>query len=67
MLIDCHRIRGYQRKSKGGPEPKINAKAFNKLDDAAEALAEAETPSPSVDANDLEEHGLGKVEKINVL
>jgi hypothetical protein len=62
-LINSHRVRGYQRKSKGRGEPKANAKAFGKLDDAAEALAETETPSSSVDISDLEEHGMGKVEK----
>jgi hypothetical protein len=57
-------LRGYQFKSKGGGEPKKNRKAYNKLDDmAAEALTEAEVPSPSVDAMELEEHGFGVVEK----
>jgi len=62
-LTDFNRIRGYQRKAKGRGEPKANTKAFGRLDDAAEALAETETPSSSVDASDLEERGLGKIEK----
>ncbi|KAF2436981.1 tRNA-guanine transglycosylase [Tothia fuscella] len=57
------RVRGYQFKSKGGGEPKKNPKGYNKLDDMAESLAEAPVPSPSVDAGDLEEHGLGQVSK----
>jgi hypothetical protein len=58
------RLRGYQFKSKGGGEPKKNPKGYNKLDDmAAEAIAEAELPSPDVDAMQLEEHGFGKAEK----
>lgn len=39
-----------------------NVKAFNKLDDMAEALAEAAAPNPDVDGKDLESYGLGKVE-----
>jgi len=42
----------------------VNPKAYDKLDDAAEVLAEAEAPSSSADASDLEEHGLGKAEKV---
>jgi queuine tRNA-ribosyltransferase subunit QTRTD1 len=61
--ISC-RLRGYQFKSMGGGEPKKNKKGYNKLDGmAAEAVAEAEVPSPSVGAMELEEHGFGKVEK----
>lgn len=62
-IADVYSVRGYQRKSEGRGEPKANPKAFDKLDDASEALAEADTPSSSVDASDLEEHGFGKVEK----
>ena len=60
-----YRVRGYQVNAtrKGEPgEAKRNVKAFNKLDDMAEALAEAEAPSPRVDASELEEHGLGKTQ-----
>ena len=63
LLMDSNRVRGYQRKSKGRGEPKANATAFRKLDDTAGSPAEVETPSSSVDASDLEDHGLGKVEK----
>lgn len=41
----------------------MNPKAYDKLNYAAEVLAEADPPSSSADASDLEEHGLGKVEK----
>jgi len=41
----------------------VNQKAYDKLDDAAKILAEADPPSSSADASDLEEHGLGKLEK----
>lgn len=41
----------------------MNPKAYNKLDDAAEVLAEADTPSSSADASELEDHGFGKAEK----
>ena len=56
-------MRGYEVKATKKAEPgaaKKNVKAFNKLDDMAEALAEAETPSPNVDVGELEDHGLGK-------
>lgn len=55
------RIRGYQAKSVGGGEPKRNAKAWGKVDDQLQKLAEAESgvATPEGDAGDLEEHGLG--------
>lgn len=57
------RVRGYEvkatKKGEAGAAKK-NVKAFNKLDDMAEALAEAEAPSPNVDAGELEDHGLGE-------
>jgi queuine tRNA-ribosyltransferase len=59
-MLTIYRIRGYQVKSTGRGEPKKNTKAFNKLDDMTEALAEAEAPSPDVDAEELRNHGMGK-------
>jgi queuine tRNA-ribosyltransferase subunit QTRTD1 len=64
LTKNVFRLRGYQFKSQGGGEPKKNPKKYNKFDDmAAETLAEAVAPSPSVDATELVEHGLGTVEK----
>ena len=56
------RIRGYQAKSVGGGEPKRNPKAYGKLDDQVQKLAEAESgvATPEGDAMDIEEHGLAK-------
>jgi queuine tRNA-ribosyltransferase subunit QTRTD1 len=62
-MLTIYRVRGYQVKSVGRGEPKKNVKAFNKLDDMAEALAEAKAPSPDVDAEQLEDHGLGKTQR----
>ena len=56
------RIRGYQAKSVGGGEPKKNTKAYGRLDDAVQKLAEAESgiATPTVDAKELEEHGFAE-------
>lgn len=56
------RIRGYQAKSVGGGEPKRNPKAYGKLDDQVQKLAEAESgiATPQGDAMEIEEHGLAK-------
>ena len=56
------RIRGYQAKSVGGGEPKKNAKAYGRLDDAVQKLAEAESgiATPTVDAKGLEEQGFAE-------
>jgi queuine tRNA-ribosyltransferase accessory subunit len=61
------RVRGYQTKSVGRGEAKKNPKAYGKLDDQLQKLAEAEngvaTPEGSTD--DIVEHGLAeKVEKL---
>ena len=64
-VLTSYRVRGYETSQtrKGEPgEAKKNVKAFNKLDDMAEALAEAEAPSPAVDAAELEDHGLGRTQ-----
>lgn len=55
-------VRGYQMKSVGGGEPKKNSKAYGKLDDQMQKLAEAESgiATPDGDADDIEEHGLAK-------
>ncbi|KIW99266.1 uncharacterized protein Z519_00929 [Cladophialophora bantiana CBS 173.52] len=54
------RVRGYQMKSIGRGEPKKNAKAYGKLGDQVQKLAEAESgiASPQGDADDIEGHGL---------
>ncbi|KIW29759.1 uncharacterized protein PV07_05548 [Cladophialophora immunda] len=56
------RVRGYQMKSVGRGEPKKNPKAYGKLDDQVEKLAESESgvATPDGDANDIETHGLAK-------
>jgi queuine tRNA-ribosyltransferase len=56
------RVRGYQTKSIGGGEPKKNLKAYGKLDDQMQRLAEAESgvTTPDGDAMDIEEHGLAQ-------
>lgn len=57
------RVRGYQVKSVGGGESRKNPKAYGKLDDQMQKLAEAESgvATPDGDAMDIEEHGLAKV------
>ncbi|KAI1615190.1 queuine tRNA-ribosyltransferase [Exophiala viscosa] len=54
------RVRGYQMKSVGGGESRKNPKAYGKLDDQVQKLAEAESgvATPDGDANDIAEHGL---------
>ena len=56
------RIRGYQMKSVGGGEPERNPKAYGRLDDAVQKLAEAESgiATPIGDARDLKEHGFAE-------
>jgi queuine tRNA-ribosyltransferase accessory subunit len=56
------RIRGYQMKSVGGGEPKKNNKAYGRLDDAMQKLAEAESgiATPTGDAADLVAHGFAE-------
>lgn len=56
------RIRGYQAKSVGGGEPRRNPRAYGKLDDQVQKLAEAESgiATPEGDAMEMEEHGLAK-------
>lgn len=53
-------MRGYQYKSDGGGEPRINPPAYRSLDDGKEKLAEAPLPSPSIDAQGLEKHGFAE-------
>ncbi|RVX67339.1 hypothetical protein B0A52_09120 [Exophiala mesophila] len=60
------RVRGYQAASVGGGEPKLNAKAWGKVDDQVQKLAEAQAAgadstlaSLDGDAMEIEEHGLG--------
>jgi queuine tRNA-ribosyltransferase subunit QTRTD1 len=55
------RVRGYQTKSVGG-EPKKNPKAYGRLDDAVQKLAEAKSgiATPAGDASELEEHGFAQ-------
>lgn len=56
------RVRGYQMKSIGGGEPKKNPKAYGRLNDAAQKLAEAESgiATPTGDAVELERHGFAE-------
>lgn len=54
------RIRGYQFKSEGKGEPRKNPPAYRSLDDGREKLEEATLPSPSLEAQDLEEQGFGE-------
>ncbi|KAI9763947.1 MAG: hypothetical protein M1840_008981 [Geoglossum simile] len=54
------RVRGYQFKSEGPGEPKKNALAYKTLDDTREKLAEGVTPSPNVEAQDLEDRGFAE-------
>jgi queuine tRNA-ribosyltransferase subunit QTRTD1 len=57
-VLNSYRIRGYQSRSVGRGEAKKNIKAFNKLDDMAEALAEAEIQNPNMGTEKLRDHGL---------
>ncbi|EHY54182.1 Queuine tRNA-ribosyltransferase accessory subunit 2 [Exophiala dermatitidis] len=56
------RVRGYQMKSQGRGEPKKNPKAYGRLDDQLQKLAEAESgvATPDGNAEDIEEHGLAQ-------
>ena len=56
------RVRGYQMKSIGGGEPRKNAKAYGRLDDRAQKLAEAEAglATPTLNSEELQNHGFGK-------
>lgn len=56
------RVRGYQMKSVGGGESRKNPKAYGKLDDQMQKLAEAESgvATPEGDAEDIEMHGLAE-------
>lgn len=56
-MLTKFRIRGYQFKSEGNGEPRKNPAPYRSLDDAREKLEEAGSPSPNLDAQDLEEHG----------
>jgi queuine tRNA-ribosyltransferase accessory subunit len=61
------RVRGYQTKSIGRGEAKKNPKAYGKLDDQLQKLAEAESgaATPEGDADDIVERGLAeKVDKL---
>jgi queuine tRNA-ribosyltransferase accessory subunit len=59
LTIGCS-VRGYQFKSEGPGEPRKNALAYKTLDDAREKLAEGVTPSPNVEAQDLEDRGFAE-------
>lgn len=56
------RIRGYQTKSVGGREAKKNTKAWGRLDDAAEKIAEPESgiATPGGDSKRLEDEGFAE-------
>ena len=60
MLLTLYRIRGYQYKSEGKGEPRINPPAYRSLDDGEEMLVEAALPSPDVDSHDLEQQGFAE-------
>ena len=60
MLLTLSRIRGYQYKSEGKGEPRINPPAYRSLNDGEEKLAEAVLPSPDIDAHDLEQQGFAE-------
>lgn len=55
------RTRGYQFKSEGKGEARKNPKAFRLLGDGKEKLAEAALPSPTADAEDLEQQGFAQM------
>lgn len=56
------RIRGYQVKSIGGSESRKNPKAYGRLDDQIQKLAEAESgiPTPTEDSQALENTGFAQ-------
>lgn len=60
QILRADRVRGYQFKSNGPNEPKKNSLAYKALDDTAEKLADASLPSPSVEANNLEERSFAE-------
>ena len=60
MLLMFYRIRGYQYKSEGKGEPRINPPAYRSLDDEEEKLAEAALPSPDINSHDLEQQGFAE-------
>ncbi len=60
FLLICHRIRGYQFKTEGKGGPKKNPQPYRPLDDGKGKLAEASLPSPSADAEGLEQLGFAE-------
>ena len=56
------RVRGYQMKSVGGGEGKRNPKAYGRLDDAAEKIAEAQSgvATPTGNAEEMQDHGFAE-------
>lgn len=71
IVLTNVRIRGYQTKSMSSGESKKNPKAYNNLDhmaknlenNMADGLTESSTLDAGVEAAELEEHGMGQVEK----
>ena len=60
ISLIVHRIRGYHFKTEGKGGPKKNSRPYRSLDDEKEKLAEALLPSPSTDADDLEQRGFAE-------
>lgn len=56
------RVRGYQMKSMGRGEQRKNPRAYGKLDEQMEKLAEAQSgaATPEGDADEIERHGLAE-------
>lgn len=57
-----YRLRGYHAPSSGPGQPKLNTRAFGRLDDLAEKYAESvsSVPTPDTGANELQEHGFAE-------
>lgn len=57
-------LRGYQLPASGPNQPRRNARAYGKLDDAVEKFAESQSSlaTPDTGAEGLEEHGFGMKE-----
>lgn len=59
-LLTCPRLRGYHFKTEGKGGPKKNPQPYRSLDDRKEKFAEALLPSPSANAEDLEQRGFAE-------
>jgi queuine tRNA-ribosyltransferase subunit QTRTD1 len=59
-ILTCSRVRGYHFKTEGKGGPTKNPQPYRSLDDGKQKIMEASLPSPSADAEDLEQRGFAE-------